>query len=485
MEADDGSSVEPLPPGTEESAPTAVPSPAPGPPAEPGSAKPPAPHRRPPLLAGLRRAPATFRRVLQALGNQSPPEEQSDVPEISPDLVPLLRELGRAMLDSGQSVNDAQDVLEQVADLHGAHTVQTLVLPTCVFIRAQTASGVVTDFTDAAGSGLNLDQIGALYGVIRRLRAQTIELADARAELRAIRRRPPRFGAVLTIVGHAILTLGFGLILNPTLDLLPVFLVLGLGVGILRWLAARWPTLSTALPVVAAFLVTVVAIQVIQPWLGDSPLQVLVPPLISFLPGSVLTVAAIELTSNQIVSGASRLLYGIAQLLLLVFGVVAGAAVAGDLIAGHSGERLGWWAPWVGIVMVGLGQMLFSSTPRRSLPWVLVVLFAAYAAQLGGSFVAPEISGFFGALVIVPLATLIERTRTGPPAAVTTLPAFWLLVPGALSFLGLSELVAGDTGSVTDLANAVVAVFAIALGILVGTALTRDARRVGRTFFTE
>ena len=452
----------------------------------PAGVEPPAPpSRRLPLLTGLRHAPTTLRRVLRALGNETAPDDEPDVPEISPDLVPLLRTLGRAMLDSGQSVNDAQDVLKQVADLHGAHTVQTLVLPTCVFIRVQTASGVVTDFTDAAGSGLDLDQIGALYAVIRKLRSQTIALADARTELRAIRRQPARFGAVLTIVGHAILTLGFGLILNPTLDLLPVFVVLGLGVGMLRWLAARWPTLGTALPVVAAFLVTVVAIEVVQPRLGDSPLQVLVPPIISFLPGSVLTVAAIELTSNQIVSGASRLLYGIAQLLLLVFGVVAGAAVAGNLLHGTAGVHMGWWAPWVGVVVVGVGQMFFSSTPRRSLPWVLVVLFAAYAAQVLGSFVAPEISGFFGALVIVPLATLIERTRTGPPAAVTTLPAFWLLVPGSLSFLGLSELVAGDTGSVADLANAVVAVFAIALGMLVGTALTRDARRVGRTFFTE
>jgi uncharacterized membrane protein YjjP (DUF1212 family) len=445
----------------------------------------PAPRHRPSLLSGLRRAPTTLRRVLQALGNESPTDDEPEIPEISPDLVPLLRELGRAMLDSGQSVNDAQDTLKEVADRHGAHTVQTLVLPTCVFIRVQTASGVVTDFTDAVGGGLNLDQIGALFALIRRLRNQTITLADARAELRGIRGRPPRFGAIRTILGHSILTLGFGLILNPTAQLLPVYVVLGLAVGILRWLAARWPTLSTALPVVAAFLMTVVAIQVVYPWLGDSPLQVLVPPLISFLPGSVLTVAAIELTSNQIVSGASRLLYGVAQLLLLVFGVVAGSAVAGSLLQGQEGAHLGWWAPWAGVVLVGVGQMWFSSTPRRSLPWVLVVLFAAYAAQLVGSYVAAEISGFFGALVLVPLATLIERTRTGPPAIVTTLPAFWLLVPGSLSFLGLSELVSGVAGSVADLANAVVAVFAIALGMLVGTALTRDARRVGRTFFTE
>jgi uncharacterized membrane protein YjjP (DUF1212 family) len=436
-------------------------------------------------LDDVRRTPAVVRQVLRALGDEPRAAEVPEPPEVSPELVPLLRELGTALLDSGQSVSDVGYALEAVARRSGASTVGTLVLPTGVFVRVSTATGTVADFAGAAGSGLKLDQIGALDTLVHRLTTTDVPLADARAALRAILSRPPRFGAVLTVVGHGVLTVGFGLVLNPTAHLLPVYLVLGLFVGTLRWLGSRWPTLQTALPVVAAFLVTLVAIDVVQPWLGDDPLAVLLPPLVSFLPGSVLTVAAIELTSNQIVAGASRLVYGAAQLLLLVFGVVAGAAVAGPLVNASTSAALGWWAPWAGILAVGLGQMLFASSPRGSLPWVLLVLLGAYAAQLAGALAAAPLAGFVGALVIAPLAALVERAPSGPPAAVTTLPAFWLLVPGALSLLGLSDLVAGDPGAAQEIANAVVAVFGIALGTLVGTALTRDAGRVTRTLFTS
>lgn len=433
----------------------------------------------------MRRAPSVVRRVLRALGDEPPPAVDPEPPEVSPDLVPLLRELGTALLDSGRSVTDVEDDLEAVARRSGASTVGTLVLPTGVFVRVSTAGGTVADFAGAAASGLNLDQIGALTTLVRRLRTTDVPLADARAELRAIVERPPRFGAVLTIVGHGLLTVGFGLVLNPTARLLPVYLALGILVGALRWLGTRWPTLATAMPVVAAFVVTLLAVDVVHPWLGDDPLSVLVPPLVSFLPGSVLTVAAIELTGNQIVAGASRLVYGVAQLLLLVFGVVAGAAVAGPLVAAPAADQLGWWAPWVGILAVGLGQMYFASSPRGSLPWVLLVLLGAYAAQLAGALAAAPLAGFVGALVIAPLAALVERTPHGPPAAVTTLPAFWLLVPGALSLLGLSDLVNGGPEAAQEIANAVVAVFGIALGTLVGSAVTRDAGRVTRTLFTS
>lgn len=442
--------------------------------------------RRPsPARRWLRSLPRRLRDAALALGGDPAAEEPAEVPELDPDLLPLLRELGRALLDAGQSVGDTQGILEEVAAHQGVATVSVVVLPTGLFLRAATPSGTVSDITSATGSGLTLDQIGALFTVVRRLRAGTTSLAEGRAAVRAVRARPPRFPGWAVVLGHGVLTVGFGLILNPSAELLLVYLVLGTAVGALRWLGERWPTLGTALPVVAAFLMTVLAVGVVTPWLGGDPLRTLVPPIVSFLPGAVLTVGAIELTTNQVVAGSSRLVYGVAQLMLLAFGVVAGTAVAGGLTPAPDGGGLGWWAPWVGVVVVGVGQMLFAQTPRRSLTWVLVVLFAAYAAQLAGASVAAPLSGFFGGLVIVPVATLMERTRTGPPVQVTSLPAFWLLVPGSLSFLGLSELVTGSFESAADLAEAVVAVFGIALGMLVGTAVTRDARRVTRTLFTD
>ena len=82
--------------------------------------------------------------------------------------------------------------------------------------------------------------------------------------------------------------------------------------------------------------------------------------------------------------------------------------------------------------------------------------------------------------MLVPVSQTIARARTGPPAIVTMLPAFWLLLPGALGFRGVSELATGVPAGVTDVIDTVLALFSIALGVIVGTALTGDARRVTR-----
>jgi uncharacterized membrane protein YjjB (DUF3815 family) len=225
----------------------------------------------------------------------------------------------------------------------------------------------------------------------------------------------------------------------------------------------------------------VLAITWFAPLIGGDTVRLLAPPLISFLPGAVLTVAAMELTSNQVVAGASRLVYGLAQLLLLAFGVVAAVTVAGPFTAEHDIATLGRGAAWVGVLLVAVGHRFFSSPPRGTFWWLLLALYAAYAAQaVGAVLLSPQLSGFLGGLVIVPVAQLIAGRRSGPPALVTMLPAFWLLVPGALGFRSISEIAVGSSLGIQDLVATALSLFSIALGVLVGTALTRDARYVGR-----
>ena len=69
-------------------------------------------------------------------------------------------------------------------------------------------------------------------------------------------------------------------------------------------------------------------------------------------------------------------------------------------------------------------------------------------------------------------------TPGAPPALVTFLPAFWLLVPGSLGLIGLTQLVAekGQAGlqTVGDMTFAIVA---IALGVMVGVALVHPLGR--------
>ena len=53
---------------------------------------------------------------------------------------------------------------------------------------------------------------------------------------------------------------------------------------------------------------------------------------------------------------------------------------------------------------------------------------------------AARSSGFVGALAMTPVAYVVATRPTGPPATVTFLPAFWLLVPGALGLIGVTEI---------------------------------------------
>lgn len=102
--------------------------------------------------------------------------------------------------------------------------------------------------------------------------------------------------------------------------------------------------------------------------------------------------------------------------------------------------------------------------------WLLLVLLAAWLGQLvGDRLFGGDVSGFFGALAVTPVALAVARRRHGPPSQVTFLPAFWLLVPGAIGLVGVTEVV-GDpaTASIEDLVTPIGSIVPVALGMLGG-----------------
>jgi uncharacterized membrane protein YjjB (DUF3815 family) len=127
------------------------------------------------------------------------------------------------------------------------------------------------------------------------------------------------------------------------------------------------------------------------------------------------------------------------------------------------------------VLVYGVGAAAYFSAPRGALRWLLLVLFTAWVGQrLGSLLVGANVSGFVGALAMTPVALAVARLPGGPPSQVTFLPAFWLLVPGAIGLIGVTEVV-GDPGSagLQSLVQPVAAIVAIALGVLCGTALYR------------
>jgi uncharacterized membrane protein YjjB (DUF3815 family) len=65
------------------------------------------------------------------------------------------------------------------------------------------------------------------------------------------------------------------------------------------------------------------------------------------------------------------------------------------------------------------------------------------------------------------------RLKNAPPAVVMLLASFWSLVPGALSFMSLSQAATGGNADVATMGVAGAAIAAIALGTLVGWSIFR------------
>lgn len=402
------------------------------------------------------------------------------------ELYAFVLEAGRALSLAGASVGETQERLTRIATAGGARGVRVIALPTALVIALDAAGPATIESIPQLTGALRLDQISVVYDVVRRAEHGSLTAAEGLRRLRAVRVMPPRHGPVVTVLGHVVMTVGLCLLLRPALADLAVAAFLGALVGGLR-LAAR----GVLVPVFCALVVAALSFTAVRHGLADPGLRTLIAPLVAFLPGGMLTTATIELASGDMVAGASRLVFGAQQLLLLTAGIVAGAALVGlpraAVLRESSADLLGWWAPWLGVALFGVAVAVYFSAPRGALPWLMAVLGTAWLGQLAGErLLGANGSGFLGAVAMTPVALAVARLPAGPPAQVTFLPAFWLLAPGAVGLIGVAESFADPAGSgLENLVPPLASILAIALGVLCGAsvyngleaALTRRARR--------
>ena len=397
----------------------------------------------------------------------------------APDTAVLLEfmfRLGQAYLACGEQTAKVELILRRTASAYGMRKSRVVAFPTAVFISIHDEGGERVTLAECEPQTLRLDQMADVYLVGALAQKAEIEPGEGLQRLFAILSQKPRFGAVGIVLGHTILTVGLAIVLMPTVANLAAAAWLGFIVGAVKLFNRGRAVLAVPLPVIAATLVSTLVFLAVRYGLPVDPLHALVPPLVTFLPGAMLTLGMVELAYGDMVSGASRLIAGFVQLVLLAFGLAAGAVLVGyspnDLIYSvvHYGKVID--APWAGVVIFGLGVYLHFSAPRNSLKWILLVLLIAFGAQqLAVGFFGSEISGFFGTLVATPIGYLIQLRFRGPPATVTFLPTFWLLVPCALGLLSVTQMLSNRAAGLDGLVTVLFVITSIALGTLVGAAI--------------
>jgi len=386
--------------------------------------------------------------------------------------------LGTAALAGGRPVHEVESELVRVGAALGVADVRCAATPTGLFV----AIGEGDTGFRPVGPPLRFDQAAALSAVRERVLAHELGPAEAIAAVDAVIRQPPRIPRLVAAAGLLPVGAGLALILQPAPANVLFALLCSVLVAALIELAGRSPLLTTLLPVVAAFSVGCIIFAAAEGDLLEGPLRTLLPPIAVLLPGALIVTGMSELAAGAMVAGTARLVFGTVQLLLFTFGVLAAARVVGTETAELANVRvdeLGPWAAWAGLALVGVGVFLNVSAPRGALPWMLGLLALTFLAQTGGqeAYGAP-VGAFLGGLVAALGAAVVGRFD-GPPTLVVFLPSFWLLVPGSLGLVSVTQLAAASGGGFETATAAAGVIVAIALGVLTGSALGRAVHARG------
>lgn len=388
----------------------------------------------------------------------------------------FLTELGKALTAAGISVTAVQSILEDIAESYDVEA-EIIVLPTVLLIKLGNEESAPLTAANQLPGSLPLHQVSALYELIYQAEKAEISPVDGKKRIREILSEKHRFGRAGIFLGYILFAIGLGMLLQPTSQQLIISGGSGAIIGLLLIFVKNRPRFALILPVIASLLVSTFLFLGIKEGLISGTIAVLIPALAYFLPGATLTTGMFELASGSIVSGSSKVIYGIAILFLLLFGVLIGMQITGsaqqESIATPLMNIFQGWPSIAGVMIFAVGMYFFMSIRNKDLPWILLVLYIAFfGQQFGNYFIGGFAGAFLGSLLMTISGTLIGRSPIRTPSFVSILPAFWVLVPGSLGFISLASLIGQNYFSaVSNLTAVVMTVVAISLGLLVGAAI--------------
>lgn len=428
------------------------------------------------VAAGLFVWSLVRRRPAPALPQDSPAITTQALP--APVVLDSMAALGTAMIDSGYPVGLVRDALEDLAAANGRPAAQAIVFPTSILVSSADSDVAETRAVTAGDSPFLLHQVDRVERIVSVARSRPGAAAWVRGQIDDVATLPPPFSIPQRIGAYGLLSAALSVLLESSWVGVLLAGLLGLAVGAVLLLTEHLSSSSQALVIVGVSVSVSVTVLLVARVADAGVLPAIIAPLVILLPGGLLTTAVIELVTGQIMSGAARVAAGVMRLLLLATGIVAASTLVGlPSFSPGGGNPLGPIAPWIAVALFGLGITVYQCARPRSIGWILIVLYVAYGAQvIGAVFFDGVLSALVGAAVMTPVAVVIARQRTGPPALVSFLPAFWLLVPGALGLIGVASILEGDPNGTSTVITTVATMMAIALGVLIGLALSGSLR---------
>jgi uncharacterized membrane protein YjjP (DUF1212 family) len=395
------------------------------------------------------------------------------------DVFPLVTDLGQLLLDwSWEGTVGLEDKIDRTAEAYD-QDVTTL-------IGAETAIIQMGDRDSFLKALPGIPPLAALPRLKRwLLDVEGGELAPgaAREQLKDVAATGPVYSPLLRIFGVMALSFGFSIDIVGTWEAGIVAFLTGIISGFFLLQADRSLNWALSAPLIASFFVSLAVIVAYDlDWVSEVPGLLMISALFVFIPGDSITMQAVELIDGRWTAGVARLFYSVMLLLLLAIGAVMAAAVTGtstDLLApGNTAGYFPWWAPYPGHIIFTIGVALAFQMRWSDVPLAIAVTLVVTAIAQSGAILFGDTAGtFLAAIGMTVIAGYIAQNPKRAPAYVWMITPFFTLTPGSHGLRAFESIIGGQpiTG-VEDLGTLFGTLLTIALGMIVGVALTKEWR---------
>lgn len=393
----------------------------------------------------------------------------------------LVINLGRALLHVGAPAHRLESAMQIMAERLGLRA-QFFCTPTTLIVSLGDDDRQQTFLTRSEPGVTDLSKLSDLTEVMAGLADGSLTPEQANVKVKTIDQAPPRYRWGWQLLGFVLLAGGVAPLIGGGLRETAVAMGLGVIVGTAVLSLQHHIERSKLITPLAATLVTFFGTL----WCGFDPKTALMPTvtagMIALLPGMELTTAARELATGHLVSGASRLAYGLSILALLAFGLVLGS-MAGQWVVGpvplFITTEFNELLSLIGIAFAAVGLMLLNQAHQRDWPWMLAACLLAWLmADLGHLLEAPAIGAFLGGLA-VGLAGNAFVYLTGRPGSTLHIPGLIVLVPGSIGLRSMASLLHDNVaaGIETAMLAAIIAI-ALTTGMMIASVLVPPQKNV-------
>jgi uncharacterized membrane protein YjjP (DUF1212 family) len=391
------------------------------------------------------------------------------------EVVAFIEKLARALHRYGSAAPSIEDALALVAERLGLRG-EFYATPTAIIASLGSGDTDETILIRVEPGAVNLDKLSRLDRLTQDVAAGITSPREASRLIDELRATPARYRGKTTVLASAVASAASARFFGGGWREMVVCGAIGLVTGLLALVARRDPRFRLFEPV-AAF----------AAGLGASAAATLLPPtslyvamaggLIVLLPGLTLTVAISELATRHLAAGTSRLMSAMILFLLIGFGVAVGLKV-GALVFGAPPHAEALAMPsWTLVVTLAVAPFAFvvlNQADPRDAGWILAVCVLAFTgSRWGAEALGIETGAFIGA-TLVGVASGLHSRLCNRPALVTSTPGILILVPGAVGFRSITELlqqdpVAGLQTAFTMILTGVAIVTGLVMGRLIVT----------------